>query len=419
VHTRSATRHVPGLKLVEHRFAVPLRPDAAEPTIEVFAREVRAAKHADEPRPYLLKLNGGPGFANQRPRRAGAWLERALQDFHVILLDQRGTGLSTPLNAQTLAHVGDAAARAEYASHFRADAIVRDAEHVRRALLGDEPWTILGQSFGGFCALTYLSFAPEGVRAALVTGGLPSLHRPATDVYRALGGRLDAMLDRYLTRYPDDRERWEAVLDHVATTEERTPRGRTLTPDGVRIAGREVGMSTGPEQLHYLVEGAFASSGRLSTAFLESLDSRITFAVEPLYAILHEPIYAKGEATRWAAQRVLDERPDGPPLLFGETIHPSMFAEDPSLVPLRETAELLAAKSDWNPLYDREILRANTVPAVAAVYLDDLYVESSFSLETVDAVGNLRAWVTNEHDHDGIHVGPVLDRLLEMLRGEA
>ena len=30
----------------------------------------------------------------------------------------------------------------------------------------DGRWTILGQSFGGFCALTYLSIAPEGERAA-------------------------------------------------------------------------------------------------------------------------------------------------------------------------------------------------------------------------------------------------------------
>ena len=31
---------------------------------------------------------------------------------------------------------------------------------------------MLGQSFGGFCAMTYLSFAPEGLREAFITGGL-------------------------------------------------------------------------------------------------------------------------------------------------------------------------------------------------------------------------------------------------------
>ena len=411
----TAVRRVPGMRLLEHRFEVPLTPDDDGRRIEVFAREVRAAAHADDHRPYLLMLNGGPGNAAQRPLRAQAWLERALQDFHVVLLDQRGTGLSTPATAQTLP--ADPAAQAEHLSHLRADGIVRDAEHVRRALLGDEPWSILGQSFGGFTALTYLSFAPGGVREAFVTGGLPSLDRPAIDVYRALHRRLDAMIARYLDRYPGDEERWERVLDHVARGEERTPRGRVLTPRAVKIAGRELGMSTGPEQLHYLVEHAFTAGGVLSTAFLEGLEPRISFATAPLYAILHEPIYAQGQATSWAAQRALDER-GAEPAFWGETIFPWMFEEDPALVPLREAAELLAAEADWPALYDAEQLARNEVPVTAAVYLEDLYVEAAFSLETAERVANLRTWATNEFDHDGIHAGDVLDRLLAMRRGD-
>jgi len=48
----------------------------------------------------------------------------------------------------------------------RADSIVRDAELVREALVPKSncmgKWSILGQSFGGFCAITYLGLAPEG-----------------------------------------------------------------------------------------------------------------------------------------------------------------------------------------------------------------------------------------------------------------
>ena len=51
----------------------------------------------------------------------------------------------------------------------RADSIVSDAEALRSALLpGDgagSQWSLLGQSFGGFCSLTYLSMAPAGVRS--------------------------------------------------------------------------------------------------------------------------------------------------------------------------------------------------------------------------------------------------------------
>jgi len=56
---------------------------------------------------------------------------------------------------------------------------------------------------------------------------------------------------------------------------------------------------------------------------------------------------------------------------------------------------------------------------VAAVYADDLYVDAGLSLETAGAVGNVRTWLTNEHEHDGLRRGNVLHRLLDMLAGEA
>ena len=45
---------------------------------------------------------------------------------------------------------------------FRADSIVRDCEAIRSCLTADYPmdrrkWSVIGQSFGGFCAVTYLS----------------------------------------------------------------------------------------------------------------------------------------------------------------------------------------------------------------------------------------------------------------------
>ena len=52
--------------------------------------------------------------------------------FRVLLLDQRGTGSSTPVTAQTLRGVGDADAQAAYLEHFRADSIVKDCEVVRK-----------------------------------------------------------------------------------------------------------------------------------------------------------------------------------------------------------------------------------------------------------------------------------------------
>jgi hypothetical protein len=58
--------------------------------------------------------------------------------------------------------------QADYLTCFRADSIVLDAELIRRELIGSEPWSVLGQSFGGFCVTSYLSFAPDGLREALL-----------------------------------------------------------------------------------------------------------------------------------------------------------------------------------------------------------------------------------------------------------
>lgn len=78
-----------------------------------------------------------------------------------------------------------------------------------------------------------------------------------------------------------------------------------------------------------------------------------------------------------------------------------MFDCDPALRPLRETAELLAARTDWAPLYDPARLAANEVPVAAAVYHDDMYVDTAHALETARTIRGLRTWVTDEFEHDG------------------
>lgn len=101
---KTAARHLPGLVLTNHTFTLPLdcaRPDGEQ--IEVFAREVVAAGREEAQLPWLVFFQGGPGFASSRPMDNSGWVKRALQDYRVLLLDQRGTGRSTPLTFQTLA----------------------------------------------------------------------------------------------------------------------------------------------------------------------------------------------------------------------------------------------------------------------------------------------------------------------------
>ncbi|CAM5392585.1 alpha/beta hydrolase [Streptomyces spiroverticillatus] len=425
----------PGTVLTDHRFTVPL--DHADPSgeqIELYAREVVAAGREGSDLPWLVYLEGGPGFGARRFVGQQAWLGRALREFRVLLLDQRGTGLSSPVNRQTLPLRGGPRAQADYLAHFRADSIVRDCETIRPLLTGGAPWTVLGQSFGGFCATHYLSAAPEGLATVLITGGLPSLHASAADVYRAAYPRIERKVAAHYARYPQDVRRARDIAAHLAAHKTVTPGGYTLTPEAFQSLGLGLGVEDGSHQLHYLLENAFVRTPdgpALSDAFLENVQATLSFAGHPLYALLHESIYGQGaQPTAWAAERVRAEFPrfdaaaalagDGPLPLTGETIHPWHFEVDPALRPLRETAELLAARTDWAPLYDPARLAANEVPVAAAVYHDDMYVETAHSLESARAIRGLRTWVTDEFEHDGVRAGGprVLDRLLALARGE-
>ena len=402
-----------GLVLTEHEFSLPLdhgRPDGQR--ITVFAREVADPDGRD--RPFLVFLQGGPGFEAPRPARhptAPFWLDRALSEFRVLMLDQRGTGRSTPIGALP---GKTAQEQADYLKHFRADSIVRDAEWVRREL-GVDRWSVLGQSFGGFCVLTYLSFAPEGLREAFFTGGLPPIGRDVDEVYRATYERVLDRNRRYYDRYPADRERVREIRRRLDADDVRLPGGDRLTGRRFRQIGHMLGMGSGAEHLHSILELPVDSP-----AFLHDVDAAGQFPRNPLYAAIHEACYADGCATRWSAERLLPEAYEDPELFTGEHVYPWMFEDYSALKPLREAAEILASV-DWPRLYDPEQLRANEVPAAAAVYAEDMYVERAFSEETAAHVRSLKPWVTNEYQHDGLRAegDRILARLIDLARGRA
>lgn len=428
---RDGTVRLGGLALRDHWFDVPLdhsassRPTPGDEQIRIYAREVTQVDN-ESSQPWLLYLQGGPGGKAPRPTGASGWVGRAVKDFRVLLLDQRGTGRSSPVTHRTIASRGDAAAQAEYLGHFRADSIIADAELIRRQLVAKEAtWSVLGQSFGGFCTLSYLSFAPDSLAGAYITGGLGPLDASADEVYRATYDVVRAKNDAYHAAYPQDRERLEAVAAYLREHEVVLPDGSPLSVRRFQSLGMAFGGRRGVPTLHFLLEEAFVDGPdgpELSDTFLHGVHAELSFAGGPLYAVLHESIYAQGTATQWAAERVrpADFGPDMSPLLMtGEMIYPWMFDDDPALTPLREAAELLAERTDWPPLYDRAVLGRNTVPVAAALYTDDMYVDAGMSEATAAAVNGLRAWKTNAYEHDGLReTDDVLDRLIKMVRGE-
>ncbi|EFJ41741.1 hypothetical protein VOLCADRAFT_84021 [Volvox carteri f. nagariensis] len=447
-HEVGKTFNVPGLVVREHTFTVPLDYSGqAGPykgqTITLFARELLAPAR-NENLPFLVYLQGGPGFEAPRPCEASIWIKSAVNSHRVVLLDQRGTGRSAPITTTNLAKKGGPEEQAEYLALFRADSIIRDCELVRKLLVPPTSfggkWALLGQSFGGFCVVTYLSQAPEGLMEAIITGGLPPrISQPcaAEDVYRTLHKRVLAANAKYYERFPGDVELVGRIVRYLAAQpggSVQLPSGTKLTPRLLQTLGLS-GLGTGGsfERLHYLLDSFFDGYGEMTPAFAKGFEAWQSWDTNPLYALLHEPIYCQGpgSACRWAADRVRNSEPfasafdaeaaaaENRPVMFtGECVYRFMYDDIAALRPFKETADVLAEKSDWSTLYDTAALSANRVPAAAVSYVDDLYVDYDMAMETAGTIKGLKVWVTNEYRHSGIRDdgGRIFERLLGMAR---
>ncbi|GIU08574.1 MULTISPECIES: alpha/beta fold hydrolase [unclassified Shewanella] len=425
----SASLTFSGMIARKHQFSLPLdyqQPDGEH--ISVLAREISSPENQHKALPFIVFFQGGPGFGAVRPAANGGWIKRALKEYRVLLLDQRGTGLSTPVNFASLAHLS-ASKQAEYLSHFRADNIIRDAESIRKQLTNDEKWTILGQSFGGFCVLKYLNDAPEGLAEAYITGGIPSLTRSADDVYQATYQRVLAKNQDFFNRFSDAHDLVKALASHIQSNEVILATGERLTVEMLQLLGINIGMEQGPESVYYLLEQALietASGTQVNPLFLAHFCQLLDFNTNPIFAMLHESIYCQQSASNWAAHRVRQQfsefnyQADKPFLFTGEMVYPWMFEQFNNLKPLKQAAQTLAEKQDWPQLYQVDKLANNQVPVAAAIYSEDMFVEMQYSLETVAQVGKLKYWLTSEYEHNGIRMDGehILDRLIAINRGE-
>jgi pimeloyl-ACP methyl ester carboxylesterase len=427
--TLASVRHH-AMVLTDHEFEVPLDHDKPSgEKLSLFARAVRSVKKSSADLPWLVFLQGGPGFPGPRPLANSGWLKRALDDYQVLLLDSRGNGRSGVVLVQTLACRGDARAQADYLMHFRADSIVRDAEIVRRQLAGEtEKWSVLGQSYGGFCAVRYLSAHSESLREVFITGGLPPLEASADDYYRQTYPEVARKTRRFFDRYPQDLGRCERILEHLHRNAVTLPAGGTLTARRFQQAGFMLGFDDGMENLHYLLEDAFCegvAGDELSYPFLRAFEHTHWFETNPIFAVLHEMCYTQGSASRWSAQRVRAEFPDTEwapgrkPSFTGEMIYPWMFDDYRELRPLREIAGILANEERWPRLYDVARLARNDVPSAAVIYAEDMYVPRRLSEETAARIPGMKVWLTNEFEHNGLRASDrVFERLLAMRRDD-
>jgi len=449
--------HVAGLQVNNHRVNVPLDYNDSSPegkTISIFYRVVSLThnnKPGMKPLPFLVYLQGGPGFEGPRPVSSFGWIKSALNHYTVVLLDQRGTGLSHGLSCDVLERAGGSAA--ELLKCFRADSIVRDCEVVREDVIsnycqhvggGDssaKKWSLLGQSYGGFCCMTYLSMFPDSLQNVFLTGGVPpgiDMECPVDMVYMKTFQKVIIQNKKFYARFPGAVAMAQDVVRHLCSCPDGrvvTPSGNYLTPRSFQLLGLGcLGFSNGFERLYYMLEGAFDVDGNLSYKFLKEFDSTMAWDSNPLYAIMHESIYCQGKgSSRWGAHRIRESTPqlnrlfnavtsvstNAPVYFTGEMVFPWMFDDFAQLRKIKDAANEIASCSDWSQLYNVEVLEKNTVSIAAACYYEDMFVSFDLSQETLQKVGSTRQYITNEYLHDGIREqgALILEKLFQIAHG--
>ncbi|KAJ1885261.1 hypothetical protein LPJ66_010205, partial [Kickxella alabastrina] len=442
-----------GGRVYERFFDCPLdysQPDSDQ-RVRVFVRHIVPLGKEGKVHelPFMLYLQGGPGYECQLPASVkGGWHALAIKEgYQILLIDQRGTGLSSPINADSLeARFTTTDEKAGYVSHFRADNIVRDCEFVRKVLCegradGEaKKLALLGQSFGGFCITTYLSLFPNSISKAFITGGVPPLVDSPDAVYQATYRRMLSRNKQYYDKYPRDIQRVRTIIKHLDKTDVKLPDSGTLSPRRFQQLGIFFGFTGGFDKVHQLVFKAaddLATTGKLTTHTLTAIADSQSFDTNPLYCILHESIYCQeGNASLWSAHRVREEQfaaefehswdiistredSSSPVYFTGESVYPWMLEDYAQLRRLKDVGHALAERSGWGQLYDTSVLARNTVPVAGATYYNDMFVDFNLSEQTANSIQGFKQWVTNEYHHNGLRADSrVMSYLVDLLRGD-
>ncbi|KAJ6632533.1 hypothetical protein B0H10DRAFT_1938131 [Mycena sp. CBHHK59/15] len=137
----------------------------------------------------------------------------------------------------------------------------------------------------------------------------------------------------------------------------------------------------GIDRVHQLVFGAtndLELFRKMMFKTLQTIEAKYSFDGNPIYVILHEPLYCQGHTPWWAAARTVGKDlrfswthvkglVDTEPVYFyGEMIFPEAFDDYINLRLLKGAAEILTNDSSWPHLYDLEQLRNNEVRFTAA-----------------------------------------------------
>ncbi len=279
---------------------------------------IPALAASPEPDPLVL-LAGGPGQAASEVPALKA-VERIHRNRDILLVDQRGTGASRPLDCDP--DPPDAGLAARFDDAFREEAFRKclagydadprlyttpiamdDLDEVRQAL-GYQKLNLWGISYGTRAALVYMRRHPEHVRTAILDGVAPlSLYLPlnaAKDGQRAL----DLLFEHCekdpacAQAYPGLRTRVKALLDRLAQEPAQVRVAHPLTgvPEDITVSRRtflqmlfgqlyspEIAMLV-PLMLDRVTQGDWAPFVALSQGLTGGMDSTLSHGM--FYSII-------------------------------------------------------------------------------------------------------------------------------------
>lgn len=182
------------------------RPDRRR--LSIFVAVLPANTLSPLPDPLVL-LAGGPGQAASTLGPFALQLSAIRRTRDIVLIDQRGTGRSSPLDCPAFAPDEHAefdtdpvpksllcawqlAGKGVDASQYTTSAWVADLDEVRDAL-GYRKLNLWGGSYGTRVAQEYLRRHPEHLRSVVLDGVVPPAMRISFDVWRTRDDALDGV----------------------------------------------------------------------------------------------------------------------------------------------------------------------------------------------------------------------------------
>jgi pimeloyl-ACP methyl ester carboxylesterase len=223
----------------------------------------------------LVFLEGGPGeSATEDAAGLAAGLAKIRERRDILLVDQRGTGGSHPLNCVLFEPTGDlqsslreffplaavkkcrpALEKDADLTQYTTPIAVDDLDEVRVAL-GYEKLNLYGVSYGTRAALVYLSRHGRRVRTVTLVGVSPTdqempLHFPR-DTERALNGVLDECVARAPCRaaFPDVKTDQRALIDRLKADAISV---EIVDPDSGEVSTVRLSRDVAAEALRYML----------------------------------------------------------------------------------------------------------------------------------------------------------------------